>query len=35
VTPVAANGTGTGQIALKDARVTVRYSLCVDAGDCP
>jgi hypothetical protein len=35
IVPVALNGTGTGQIALKDARVTVTYKLCVDAGDCP
>jgi hypothetical protein len=35
IVPVAVNGTGIGQIALKDARVTVQYKLCVDSGDCP
>ena len=37
IVPVAVNGTGTnlGQVALKDARVTVKYKLCIDTGDCP
>jgi hypothetical protein len=35
VTPSAPNGTVIGKIAVKDARVTVQYKLCVETGDCP
>jgi hypothetical protein len=35
VVPVAIGGRGTGQVSLKDAEVTVKYKLCVYAGDCP